>query len=280
VQGMPSPALRIVWYDYPGGWWERTPRDDSEKEARRAALAKLLTSHVGILLVDGTRYQAEGLPYLRHLLDQFRAEARRIADEAAASGNPLEALPRQWLIAASKVDVFPPGTTAQTLCKEIVAGAADQLAGVGKAVKSPSFGHQYLLLSAVRGDGARVLDAHHYIGLELVAPVALLSVLGELAERAGKGAAFGVLRTIVERLSALVDLIDKFDDFLPKKYQLLTQLLKALALKDGLDKGAEYFRDKQTSAAKRGRALEAVAAAMRAELAGPSAQNAYFRNQG
>jgi ABC-type dipeptide/oligopeptide/nickel transport system ATPase component len=23
VHGLTSPSLRIVWYDYPGGWWER-----------------------------------------------------------------------------------------------------------------------------------------------------------------------------------------------------------------------------------------------------------------
>ncbi|MCZ7585368.1 MAG: hypothetical protein M5R36_19640 [Deltaproteobacteria bacterium] len=72
VLGMHEAGLRVVWYDYPGGWWEKTPKDDSEKEARSIAFEKLLTSHVGILLVDGLRCQTEGLPYVRHLFDQFK----------------------------------------------------------------------------------------------------------------------------------------------------------------------------------------------------------------
>jgi hypothetical protein len=56
--------------------------------------------------------------------------------------------------------------------------------------------------------------------------------------------------------------------------------LSRLALKDGLDKGTEYFREKQVCAAKQGKSLEAVAAAMRAEIASPDAQRAYYRNQG
>ena len=279
VGGLPEPGLHVVWYDYPGGWWERTPKDDSEKAARRDALAKLLTSHVGILLVDGMKYVSEGLPYVRHLLDQFRNEARRISDEFAASGAPLESLPKQWIIAISKADLLPADVTAEKVCRDIVSGAADQLAGVAKAVNSKSFGSQYLLLSSVRGDGGHVIDAHEFIGLQLVAPVALVSVLSELADKAAKGSGFGILRTILERLSALVDLVDKLDDFLPPKYQVLTQLLKALALKDGIDKGADYFREKQAAAAKKGKVLEAAAAALRAELASTAAQRAFFRNQ-
>ena len=49
VEGLPEPRLRIVWYDYPGGWWERNPRDDSESQARSKAFSRLITSHVGIL---------------------------------------------------------------------------------------------------------------------------------------------------------------------------------------------------------------------------------------
>jgi hypothetical protein len=188
-------------------------------------------------------------------------------------------LPKQWIIAISKADLLPADVTAEKVCRDIVSGAADQLAGVAKAVNSKSFGSQYLLLSSVRGDGGHVIDAHEFIGLQLVAPVALVSVLSELADKAAKGSGFGILKTILERLSALVDLVDKLDDFLPPKYQVLTQLLKALALKDGVDKGAEYFREKQAAAAKKGKVLEAAAAALRAELASTAAQRAFFRNQ-
>src|SRR5262249_50932835 len=144
-----------------------------------------------------------GLSYVRQLLDQFRNEARKIADEFAAAGQPLDALPQQWLIAVSKADMLPDRTTAEVVCKDIVAGASDQLAGVARVFNSRAFGSQYLLLSSVRGDGSRVLDAHAYVGLPLLAPIALLSILDELARKADQGRGYGVLREIFERLTAL-----------------------------------------------------------------------------
>lgn len=276
---LPEPALRIVWYDYPGGWWERTPKEDSENKARSDAFAKLLSSHVGIVLVDGQEYARSGLPYIHHLLDQFRAEMRRISDHCAASGVPLVMLPRQWIIGISKADRLMPETTAEVICREIVVGATDQLEGIAKAVNSKSFGHQYLLLSSVRGESGHVVDAHQFIGLQLVAPVALVSVLSELAESASKGQGYGVLQALVQGLASVVDFVDKLDDFLPQKYQILTQLLRALAIKDGIDKGSEYFAMKQREAVRRGNALAAAAAAFRAELASPAAGRAFFKNQ-
>ncbi len=280
VHGLTRPSLRIVWYDYPGGWWEKTPGDDEEHNARKQALEKLLKSHVGILLIDGSMYLSNGLSYVRHLFDQFRNEARKIADEFAEAGQPIDALPQQWIIAISKADVLPDGTTAEAVCKDIVAGANDQLAGFAKVFNSRAFGSQYLLLSSVRGDGNRVLNAHAYLGLPLIAPIGLLSVLDELAKRASKGQGYGTLRAIFKRLAALVSFIDRLDDFLPPKYQVLTQLLKALALQEGLDKGVDYFRDKQQQAAEKGQHLAAAVAAMKAELSTDEAQQVYFRNQG
>jgi hypothetical protein len=281
VLGLPEPAFHVVWYDYPGGWWERTPKDDSEKAARRDALAKLLLSHVGILLVDGMKYKSEGLPYVRHLLDLFRNEVRRISDEFAACGTPLEQewFPKQWIIAISKADLLPADVTAEKVCRDIVSRATDQLGGVAKAVNSKSFGRQYLLLSSVRGDSSHVIDAHDFIGLQLIAPITLLSVLSELAEKANKDSGSGFLKTIFGGLSALLDLIDKLDDFLPPKYQPLSRLLKALEIKDGIDKRAEYYRQQQYAAAKKGDALKAAVNALRAELASPAAQRAFYRNQ-
>ena len=280
VHGLPKPGIRILWCDYPGEWWTEKQKDQSEKQARADAFAKLLTSHVGVLLIDGVRYQTEGLPYVRYLFDQLRQEVQRIRDDFAAPDRTLNIFPNQWILAISKADLLPLDMTAEAICKEIVIGASDQLAGLAKAVNSTSFGHQFLLLASVRGDGTHVVDAHQYIGLHLVAPIALISALSEAADKAGKGSGFGFLRTIVEKLASAVDLIDKLDDFLPKKYQILTQLLKLLGLKEGLHKGADYFREKQASAAKRGKSLESAAAAMRAELASDDAQKAFYRNQG
>ncbi len=202
VHQLPTPSLRIVWYDYPGGWWERTPADDAERAARKDAFTKLLSSHVGVLLIDGQRLAEDGVGYVRHTLDQFKNEARKIADQLAAEGQPIEELPRQWVIAVSKVDLLNESVSAESVCKQVVSGAADQLAGVARVFNSRSFGKQYLMLAAVKGDGSRVVDAHSYVGLQLIAPVALLSVLDELAQKADRGLAAGIPKVIFERLAA------------------------------------------------------------------------------
>jgi hypothetical protein len=279
IGDLPEPSLRITWYDYPGGWWERSPIDASEKQVRVDAFKKLITSDVGVLLIDGMRYQKDGLPYVHHLFDQFRAEARRIVGSLPTEMDPHLTFPKHWILAITKADLFPAEVTAETICKEILAGAEDQIAGIAKAVDSKAFGHQYLLLSAVKGDGTRVADAHRFVGLQLVAPVALLSSISNLAENAGDGTPYGVLKFILERLSALTDVVDQVDDWLPKKAQIITMALKAIGLKELLDNGAKHFRIKQMEAAARGNALEAVGALMIAELGSEEAKKVFFRNQ-
>jgi hypothetical protein len=279
VHELPTPSLDLVWYDYPGGWWETAPGDEAERDARRKALERLLDSHAAILLIDTERYLTEGMTYVRSLLDQFRAEIRRIVNELAALGKPPD-FPEQWLIAFSKADLLPERTTALTLAEELRAGAADQISGVEKAVgASSSFGQEFLLLSAVRGDGRRVLDAHQSLGLTAIAPLVLLGALSRVAEKTGRGRIWGTLATTLDVLRGLTEAIDKLDDLLPAKYRVLTVLIKALRTKEGLSVSAEKLRERQKTAAHRGKALDAAAYALRAELASPDTERAYFKTR-
>src|SRR6188768_2013201 len=221
VHDLPTPSLDVVWYDYPGGWWETAPSDEAERAARREALKLLLDSHAAILLVDGERYAREGMTYARSLLDQFRAEIRRITGELSALGQAPD-FPDQWLIAFSKADLLGEGATALTLAEQLREGAADQLSGVQKAVGlSSSFGQEYLLLSAVRGDGRRVLDAHQTLGLTTIAPIVLLGALARVAEKTGRGRVWGTLATALDVLRGLTEAVDKLDDLLLPKYRIL-----------------------------------------------------------
>lgn len=277
ITGINRTGMNIVWYDYPGGWWERTPMDPSEAQARSSALNKIMGSQIGIILIDGQKYLKDGLPYVRALLDGLKNEIRRISSSPENAG--VGSLPTQWFIAISKADLLSKETTAETICKSILKGAADQLQGVAKSVNSKSFGHQFLLVSSAAADGSKVIDVHRFIGLQLIAPLSLLSILSEFVEKADNGKIYGALENILKAVSGIVDIIDKLDDMLPPKYQILTGILRALSLKEGLGKGTQYFKEKQSEAAKRGRLLDAIAAAMQAELASPAAQHAFFRNQ-
>lgn len=279
VHELPTPSLDVVWYDYPGGWWETAPSDEAERQARRQALERLLDSHAAILLIDTERYQREGLTYVRGLLDQFRAEIRRIVNELSALGRAPE-FPEQWLIAFSKADLLPERTTAFELAQELRDGAADQLSGVRKAVGgNASFGEEFLLLSAVRGDGRRVLDAHQTLGLTTIAPLVLLGALSRVAERTGRGRVWGTLASVLDVMRNLTEAVDKLDDLLPPKYRVLTVLIRALRTKEGMAVSAEKLREKQKAAAARGKALDAAAFALRAELGSPETERAYFKTR-
>jgi GTPase SAR1 family protein len=279
VHDLPTPSLTVVWYDYPGGWWETAPSDEAERSARRDALQKLLESHAAILLIDSERYLSEGLTYVRSVLDQFRAEIRRITNELSALGKAPD-FPEQWLIAFSKADLLDERTTALTLSEALREGAADQLSGIQKAVgSSASFGQEFLLLSAVRGDGSRVLDAHQTLGLTAIAPIVLLGALSRVAESTGRGRVWGTLATALEVMKSLTEVVDKLDDFLPVKYRALTVLLKALRTKEGFAAGAEKLREKQKTAAHRGKAVDAAAYALRAELLSRETERAYFKSR-
>ncbi|WP_205832936.1 hypothetical protein [Azohydromonas caseinilytica] len=280
LAGLSEPGLHITWVDYPGAWWESQPKDSAEKTSRQNALSGLLGCHVGLLLVDGMQYRRHGLSYVRALLDQFKSEIRRLKD-AASKVTQRENFPQIWLLAISKADVLSPGTTAEMIGKEITMGAADQIKGVADALDSKQFGHQYLLLSSAEADGSKVLDATKCIGFQLLAPIALESMLLDAVAEARKkeNGRSGLFAKVLDTLSSIVDMVDSLDDFLPPKYQVFTKLLKAMSIKEELNKGASHFREKQAAASKRGDIIAATASAMKAELSSPMARKAYFNNQ-
>lgn len=279
VHNIAEPSFKIVWHDYPGGWWENSPKDKNEEQVRREAFKNLLKSHVGILLIDGEKYHRHGKSYVNPLFDQFKNEIRNIKDSLASDGNPIADFPKQWIIAISKADILPESMTAEDICKKIVMSSSDQLAGLAEAVDSKDFGCQYMLISSAIGKDKKVINAHQYIGIQLIAPVALLSVLDEIAKTMGTERGYGIFKGIFEKLRGLVSFIDKIDDILPQKYQVVTLLIKYLHLQEGLEKGVEYFRQKQAIAAQKGDTIGAAVAAMKAELASDAAQRAFYRNQ-
>ncbi len=279
VHELTEPSFKIVWYDYPGGWWEDTPKDEDEDQVRRDTFRNLLQSHAGILLIDGEQYNKRGTAYVHYLLDQFKNEIRQIKDCLSSEGKPIEAFPKQWIIAISKADILPENITAEDICKKIVSDSNDQLEGLKKAVDSADFGCQYMLISSVKGEGKKVINSHKYIGLQLIAPVVLLSILSECAEKIGKRRIFGPFAGIFRKLQSFVGLIDKIDDFLPKKYQLISHLIKSMHIHEGLDKGEGFFKKKRADAVQKGEKIDAAVAAMKVELVSEAAQHAFYRNQ-
>lgn len=279
IRNLPKPSLKVICYDYPGKWWETTPKDQEEQQVRHDALESLLKCQVGLLLIDGEKYIAEGIAYTRYLFDQFRNEIRKISDALKSENRPIEEMPQQWLLAISKADCLPVGTTAEIIAKDIVSECIQQLNDLQKLFVSKQFGVHFLLLSSAKGEKGKVLDSKVTTGLEMVAPLALLASLRQVAQSAGKGNLHGVASVLLKGLNGALESIQKIESLLPAKMRILAPLLRGFELREGLEKGAAYFRERQQRAAAKGKSLDAAAMTVQAELVSSAAQICYFCTQ-
>lgn len=55
AKAAPFDALRLVWHDYPGQWFEQGVSGDEEAQRRVDTFRSLLGSDVAVLLVDGQK---------------------------------------------------------------------------------------------------------------------------------------------------------------------------------------------------------------------------------
>lgn len=276
---LPEPALRVHWYDYPGRWWEDEPADADERAAMREGLLKLGGSQVGLLIADGAKYKAEGVNYLRWLFEHFADECDRLRRSGAAAGVEVS-FPSEWILALSKADIYPPDYGAKEFEREVVKGADDQLAKLGAVLRSErGFGHRYLLLSSVAvGEGA--IDPKTSIGVRTLAPAILLSTI-EAAVREAQGLRKdrSVGESFFEGLRGLARLIHSIDDFLPKKYRVVSQILKIIPLDDFAGAQLDKLKKAREDALRKGDAFKAVLNGMAAALRTDEARRSYHQNQ-
>jgi hypothetical protein len=185
VQGnrsRPFDALRLVWHDYPGEWFEQDVSGPEEAQRRVATFKALLGSDVAILLVDGQRLldnAGEEERYLKSLLGSFRSGLLRLGDQLLEDGKPLVRFPRIWMVALSKADLLPELDVFGF--RDLVVGrASDDLGELRKVleglVDSPdalAVGEDFVLLSSAKFEPNRIEVAER-IGLDLVLPLAAM----------------------------------------------------------------------------------------------------------
>jgi hypothetical protein len=175
-------ALRLVWHDYPGEWFEQDVSGPEEAQRRVAAFTSLLGSDVAILLVDGQRLldnAGEEERYLKSLLGSFRTGLLRLGDQVLEDGKPLVRFPRIWIVALSKADLLP-GLDVFGFRDLVIGRASDDLAEFRKVleglVDSPdalAVGEDFVLLSSAKFEPNRIEVAER-IGLDLVLPLAAM----------------------------------------------------------------------------------------------------------
>jgi len=172
-------ALRLVWHDYPGEWFERDVEPEIA-ERRVDTFRSLLGSDVALLLVDGQRLldnAGEEERYLKSLLGSFRTGMLKLKDQLLDDGKPLVRFPRIWVLALSKADLLPELDVFGF--RDLIIGKAyedlDELRKVLKGfVDSPDaldVGEDFVLFSSAKFEPSKI-DVTERKGLDLVLPLA------------------------------------------------------------------------------------------------------------
>ncbi len=175
-------ALRLVWHDYPGEWFEQDVSGPEEAQRRVDTFKSLLGSDVAFLLVDGQRLldnAGEEERYLKSLLGSFRTGLLRLEDQLLEDGKPLVRFPRIWILALSKADLLPE-LDVFGFRDLVISKASDDLDELRKVleglVDSPdalAVGEDFVRLSSAKFEPNRI-EVTERIGLDLVLPLAAM----------------------------------------------------------------------------------------------------------
>jgi hypothetical protein len=182
MKARPFDALRLVWHDYPGEWFEQDVSGPEEAQRRVDTFKSLLGSDVALLLVDGQRLldnSGEEARYLKSLLANFRNGLLSLKDELLEDGKPLVEFPRIWIMALSKSDLLP-NVDVFTFRDLLIEKASDDidelrkvLAGLVEASDALSVGEDFLLLSSAKFDAGKI-EVTERVGLEMILPLAAM----------------------------------------------------------------------------------------------------------
>jgi hypothetical protein len=182
MRARPFEALRLVWHDYPGDWFEQDASGPEEAQRRIDTFRSLLGSDVAFLLVDGQRLldnSGEEERYLKSLLANFHNGLLSLKDDLLEDGKPLVQFPRIWIMALSKSDLLP-NLDVVKFRDLLIEKAGDDLvelrkviAGLVEASEALSVAEDFVLLSSAKFEADKIEVAKR-VGLELILPLAAM----------------------------------------------------------------------------------------------------------
>lgn len=194
AKAQPFTALRLIWHDYPGEWFEEDPSSDEEASRRIETFTKLMQADVALILVDGQKlltHAGEEEKYLKSMLWGLRDGLEKLKDEILPDGKPLARFPRIWVLALSKADLHP-GLDVHQFHDLVVEKAGGDVTALHQTLKefvqvpeALSLGEDFLLLSSARFEPGKI-EVTQRIGLDLILPVALMLPLERTAQWADR----------------------------------------------------------------------------------------------
>ncbi|ATG50904.1 ATP/GTP-binding protein [Brachybacterium vulturis] len=179
---VPFDALRIVWHDYPGEWFEQDPSSPEEGRRRVDTFRSLLTSDVALLLVDGQKLlenAGEEERYLQALFANFNTGLLNLRDDLLEDGKPLVRFPRIWVVALSKADLLS-DMSAHDFSTLLIEKAGGHMAELRRTIAlmveadaALSVGEDFLVLSSAKFTPGTI-DVSDRIGVNLLLPLAAM----------------------------------------------------------------------------------------------------------
>lgn len=176
----PFDALRVVWHDYPGEWFENDVSGPEEARRRIDTFRDLLQSDVAFLMIDGQRLldnSGEGERYLKSLFTNYCNGLLLLRDDLLTDGKPLVTFPRIWIVALSKSDLLPNMDVDEfrELLLEKAGDDIEKLRDVlGELLDSKgalSVGEDFVVFSSAKFEANRI-EVSKRVGLGLVLPLA------------------------------------------------------------------------------------------------------------
>jgi hypothetical protein len=180
AKGTAHDALRLVWHDYPGEWFEQDVSGPEEAQRRVDTFRALLGSDVALLLVDGQRLlenSGEEERYLKSLLTNYRSQLLLLKHELLVDDKPLVRFPRIWIMALSKSDLLPSlnATGFRELLQEKVGGEINELHDTISAMvegsDALSVGEDFVRLSSATFSTEKI-EVTKRVGINLILPLA------------------------------------------------------------------------------------------------------------
>jgi GTPase SAR1 family protein len=181
AKGMPN-ALRLIWHDYPGEWFEQDVSGPEEGQRRVDTFRSLVRSDVALLLVDAQRMldnAGEEERYLKSLFANLKNGLLNLRDDLLDDGKHLVEFPRIWVLALSKSDLLPDLDVfafRDLLIEKVsdeIGLLRDVIAGMVEGSDALSVGEDFALLSSARFEAGKIEVAER-VGLDLILPLAAM----------------------------------------------------------------------------------------------------------
>ncbi|WEK61716.1 MAG: ATP/GTP-binding protein [Candidatus Microbacterium colombiense] len=250
-------AVRLVWHDYPGEWFEQDVAGE-EADRRVEVFRTLLGSDVAVLLVDAQRLidnEGQEEAYLKALFYNYRVGIENLRERILDDGKPLTVFPRIWIVALSKSDLLP-DTDVHRFKELVIEKSAGDLnrfrATIASMVDAPSalaVGEDFLLLSSAKFSPGHI-ELTQRVGVDLMLPIAAVLPLERHVQWINsKKLPHAVAEKLLENAGIITTALIAVAPFLlkvrlPGPLALLAPLLTRALSKDALEKFVDLGRAK------------------------------------